>query len=162
MLGTSPVAPWQSVHDTQRVLEMVCTVTHDSDHCRQQLTPPGPGNQPAGSVIVLQSTKKTCFVCHRAYVSVVRERTCQERWKFYFCNFCIIVLWTGRHFFLEEEQKKNFLSGGRGVTERGKEGFFFPRHVSSWPWIHGTMTRDMSQWYVSWHVPSVRNPCESS
>ena len=48
-----------------------------------------------GSVIVRPVTKQTCFLCHRACASVVRERTCQEQWKFHFCNCCIIVLWSG-------------------------------------------------------------------
>ena len=26
-----------------------------------------------------------------------RERTCQDQWKFHFCNYCIIVLWPGWH-----------------------------------------------------------------
>ena len=51
----------------------------------------------SGSVIVRAPTKQTCFLCHRVCVSVVRERTCQEQWKFHFWNWCIIVLWSGRH-----------------------------------------------------------------
>ena len=37
-----------------------------------------------GSVIVRPATKQACFLCHRACVSVVRERTGQDQWKFHF------------------------------------------------------------------------------
>ena len=66
---------------------MVFTTAHDSDRYRQYLTPRGPDIQSIGSVIVLGETKETCFVCPRACVSVVCERTCQEQWKFHFCNY---------------------------------------------------------------------------
>ncbi len=36
----------------------------------------------AWSVKVLPATKQSCFVCHHTYVSVVRERTCQEKRNF--------------------------------------------------------------------------------
>ena len=35
---------------------------------------------------VVMFVKQTCFLCHRAYASVFRERTYQEQWKFHFCN----------------------------------------------------------------------------
>ncbi len=30
------------------------------------------------------------------YTTVVRERICQDQLKFHFCNWCIVILWTGR------------------------------------------------------------------
>ena len=59
----------------------------DGSICHPQVLPTADG-----SVIVRPVTKQTCFLCHRTCASVVRERTCQDQWKFHFCNCCIIVL----------------------------------------------------------------------
>ena len=111
------------------------------------------------SVIVRPVTKQACFLCHRACTSVVRERTCQDQWKFHVCNCCIIVLWSGRHrsgdlllrvklhllqtlhfttllvVFGVSFVSKNIFAAG-GSDGKGKDGNFFskkkiPRHVLS-------------------------------